>query len=81
MGVLAYHMTEMHVIAFAFLRWTIPLSFILDYNIQGVEKGVGCTYLEKGQGFFPAGLGNSTPPISKNLTPPSGTRPHFSDQS
>ena len=41
MGVLAYHMTGMHVIAFAFLRWTIPLSLIVDYNIQGVEKGVG----------------------------------------
>ena len=25
------------------------------------------------------GLGWGIPPISKNLTPPSGTRPHFSD--
>ena len=61
MGVLAYHMTGMHVIAFAFLRWTIPLSLILDYNIQGVEKGVGCTYLEKGQGFFPCWAGEFPP--------------------
>ena len=51
------------LITWIFLRGWYPTS-----NTSG-PPGVGCTYLEKGQGFFPAELGKS-PRHQQKLTPP-----------